>query len=232
MNHPKLMLISHHLCPYVQRAAIALREKNVPFERRNIDLANKPDWFLKLSPLGKVPVLVVDDDVVLFESTVIAQYVDEITGGGLLSSDSLEKYSQLAWLEFASQTIAGIGRLYNADTRSAVNSARTNLEDKFQRLEENLQDGPWFANERFTLVDAAFAPALRYFDIIEGLTGFEFFASTPKVTRWRTALSERPSVVSAVGEDYPERLLKFLADRDSVIGRIAKTTIPARRAAA
>ena len=82
------------------------------------------------------------------------------------------------------------------------------------------------------MVDAAFAPAFRYFDIIEDLTGFEFFAKTPRVARWRTALSERPSVISAVSEDYPERLLKVLADRDSVIGRIAKTSIAARRAAA
>jgi glutathione S-transferase len=232
MNHPKLTLISHHLCPYVQRAAIALLEKDVPFERRNIDLANKPDWFLKLSPLGKVPLLVIDDDLVLFESSVIAQYVDEITGGSLLSSVTTEKYSQLAWLEFASQTIAGIGRLYNADTRVALDSAQTNLEDKLQRLEENLQDGPWFANEHFTLVDAAFAPAFRYFDVIEKLTDFEFFANTPKVAAWRLALSERPSVRNAVSEDYPERLLKFLADRDSVIGQIARTTITAHRAAA
>ena len=42
----KLVLVSHHLCPYVQRAAISLTEKGVPFERRNVDLANKPDWFL------------------------------------------------------------------------------------------------------------------------------------------------------------------------------------------
>lgn len=232
MNEPKLTLISHHLCPYVQRAAIALHEGGVPFERRNIDLANKPDWFLKLSPLGKVPILVVNDDVVLFESSVIAQYVDENTGSTLLSSDTLEKYSQLAWLEFASQVIAGIGRMYSADTRSAVDNARTNLESKFRRLEQSLHDGPWFANEHFTLVDAAFAPAFRYFDIIEDLSGFEFFARTPKVARWRSALSERPSVISAVSEDYSERLLEFLADRDSVIGRIAQTSIAARRAAA
>lgn len=54
-----LKLISHKLCPYVQRAVIALLEKGVPFERIDIDLAHKPDWFLKISPLGKVPVLVV-----------------------------------------------------------------------------------------------------------------------------------------------------------------------------
>lgn len=232
MNDPTLTLISHHLCPYVQRAAIALLENDMPFERRDIDLANKPDWFLKLSPLGKVPILVVNDDVVLFESSVIVQYIDEITGGGLLSSDSLEKYGQLAWMEFASQLIAGIGRLYNADSQSTLDSARSNLEDKFQRLEQSLGDGPWFTNQHFTLVDAAFAPAFRYFEVIEDLTGIEFFARTQKVARWRGALSKRPSVIGAVSEDYPERLIKFLADRNSVVGRIAGTTIAARLVAA
>ena len=50
----KLILVSHHLCPYVQRAAISLAEKGVPFERVDIDLANKPGWFKAISPLGKV----------------------------------------------------------------------------------------------------------------------------------------------------------------------------------
>ena len=54
-------LISHHLCPYVQRAAIAMDEKGVPFDRINVDLASKPDWFRRLSPLGKVPLLKVED---------------------------------------------------------------------------------------------------------------------------------------------------------------------------
>ena len=51
MNAP-LVLVSHALCPYVQRAAILLVEKGVPFERRDVDLANKPRWFLDVSPLG------------------------------------------------------------------------------------------------------------------------------------------------------------------------------------
>lgn len=232
MKHPKLELISHLLCPYVQRAAIALQEQGVPFGRRNIDLANKPDWFLRLSPLGKVPILVVDNDVVLFESSVIAQYVNESTGGELLSSGPLEKYSQLAWMEFASQVIANIGRLYNANSRSDLDLARANLEEKFQRLEQTLNDGPWFAGKHFTLVDAAFAPAFRYFDTIEDLTGFGFFDKSPKVGAWRKALSQRPSVIGAVSEDYPAQLLKFLADRDSIVGRIARTTLAAQRVAA
>jgi len=225
MTQPKLTLISHHLCPFVQRAAIALLEKGVEFERKNIDLANKPDWFLKLSPLGKVPILTVDDETVLFESSVIAQYVNEITGGDLLSSETEEKYRQLAWMEFASQVIGGIGQVYNANGEAAFDSARRVLEEKFSRVEEALGDGPWFSGGEFSLVDTAFAPAFRYFDVIDELTGTDFFAGTPKVAAWREALQQRPSVIGAVGDDYAERLLAFFADRDSVIGRQAQAAV-------
>src|SRR3954469_14108316 len=78
-----LKLISHKLCPYVQRAVIALTEKGVAFERIDIDLANKPDWFLAISPLGKVPVLSVGTDggeVALFESNVICEYIEDTQG--------------------------------------------------------------------------------------------------------------------------------------------------------
>ena len=71
-----LKLISHKLCPYVQRAVIALTEKGVAFERVDIDLANKPEWFLGISPLGKTPVLLVGD-VPIFESAVILEYLEE-----------------------------------------------------------------------------------------------------------------------------------------------------------
>ena len=72
----KLTLISHKLCPYVQRAVIALAEKGVPFERIDVDLANKPDWFLTVSPLGKTPVLLVGDTAI-FESAVILEYLED-----------------------------------------------------------------------------------------------------------------------------------------------------------
>lgn len=57
MSTHDLTLISHPLCPFVQRSAIVLLEKNVPFDRVNVDLSAKPDWFLALSLTGKVPLL-------------------------------------------------------------------------------------------------------------------------------------------------------------------------------
>src|SRR3954452_9571732 len=100
---PHLKLISHKLCPYVQRAAIALIEKGVPFERIDIDLANKPDWFLKVSPLGKVPVLAVATDkgeVALFESNVICEYIEDHQAGAKLHpEDALNHDEHRAWMQ-------------------------------------------------------------------------------------------------------------------------------------
>ena len=99
-----LKLISHKLCPYVQRAVISLREKGVPFERIDIDLDNKPDWFLKLSPLGKVPVLQVGDKVV-FESAVILEYLEETQPNPLHPKDPLTRAEHRAWMEFGSAVL-------------------------------------------------------------------------------------------------------------------------------
>ena len=79
MMTTQLKLVSHHLCPYVQRAVITLAEKGVAHERVYVDLADKPQWFRAISPLGKVPLLVVGDDV-LFESAVICEYLDDTVG--------------------------------------------------------------------------------------------------------------------------------------------------------
>ena len=102
-----LALISHHLCPYVQRAAITLAEKGMPFERITIDLAAKPDWFKAVSPLGKVPVLRVRDadgeEVSIFESAVILEYLEETSPPALHPADPLQRARHRGWIEFGSQ---------------------------------------------------------------------------------------------------------------------------------
>ena len=97
----KLTLISHVLCPYVQRAVIALKEKGVDFERIDVDLADKPAWFLKISPLGKVPLLKVGDDVI-FESAVIAEFLEDTVAPTLHPADPVRRADHRAWIEFAS----------------------------------------------------------------------------------------------------------------------------------
>lgn len=227
-----LRLISHKLCPYVQRAVIVATEHGISFERVDIDLANKPDWFLKLSPTGKVPLLEVteaDGSVhILFESAVIAEYLDEISGQPLLPADPLVRARQRAFVELASATLGDIGRLYSAPTKAEFDAARTWLDRRFGTLETEVA-GPWFGGEQFGLVDAAFGPAFRYLDVFEARIGTPLVQLAPTVADWRAALAGRPSVKTAVSADYSDRLVSFVATRKSHLASLLEQ--PSLRAA-
>jgi glutathione S-transferase len=210
----KLTLISHVLCPYVQRAVIALKEKGVDFERIDIDLANKPDWFLAISPLGKVPVLKVGDDVI-FESAVIAEFLEDTVSPPLHPADPVRRADHRAWIEFASVMLSDIWGFYTAANAETFEKKRKDLIQRFERLEAQVKADPWFDGETFHLVDAAFGPVFRYFDVFDAIEDFGILAGKPKLARWRKALKARPSVASAVKQDYPERLRDFIAARQS-----------------
>lgn len=216
---PSLKLISHTLCPYVQRSIITLIEKQIPHKREYIDLSNKPDWFLKISPLGRVPILLVNDREVLFESAVICEYLDEITPGSLHPQDSLIKARHRAWIEFGSDILTKIVGFYAAKDEETFEAKRQALIHSFQTLENQLQNSPYFAGEAFSLVDAVYGPIFRYFVAFECYEDFGFFAQTPKVLAWREALLQRPSIQQAVADNYFELLHNFLLQRNSILSQ-------------
>jgi glutathione S-transferase len=214
---PKLHLISHVLCPYVQRAVITLLEKEIVHERTYIDLADKPEWFQRMSPLGKVPLLIIDDREVLFESAVICDYLDEITPGTLYPVDPLKRAKHRAWIEFGSNILNTIAGFYNAVDEITFEQKRQDLVKKFTWLENHLGDRPYFDGERFSLVDAAYSAIFRYFIVFDAIADFHVFAATPAVQNWRSVLQDHPSVQSAVVDDYPQRLHNFLKNRRSYL---------------
>lgn len=213
---PKLKLISHILCPYVQRSQITVIEKQIPCDREYIDLGNKPDWFLKISPLGKVPLLLVDGEV-LFESAVICEYLDEITPDSLHPLDPLTKAKHRSWIEFGSNLLAKIAGFYAAKDEETFQAKRLDLIANLEILEAQLDAQPYFAGERFSLIDAVYAPIFRYFVAFDRHQNFGFSDQTPKVLAWREALLERLSVQQAVVEDYYDLLDEFLKKRNSFL---------------
>ncbi|MCK7610754.1 glutathione S-transferase family protein [Roseibium sediminicola] len=210
-----LTLISHALCPYVQRAAIVLAEKEVPFERLMIDLADKPDWFKAASPLGKVPLLKVGDEY-LFESAPIVEFLDETRPPKLHPMDPVERARHRAYVEFASQILNGIGAFYSAKDDTGFAAASEALKTRFRHLETVIDpSGPFFGGPSFSLVDAAFAPVFRYFDVFESFVALDVFDGLDRVTAWRDQLAKRGSVRNAVSADYPDLLRAFLRKRNS-----------------
>jgi glutathione S-transferase len=209
----KLTLVSHRLCPYVQRAVIALTEKSVPFERVDIDLANKPEWFLGVSPLGKTPVLLIGDTAI-FESAVILEYLEDTQSPALHPSEALARAEHRAFIEFGSAILNDIAGAYAAANEAAFNAKVATLREKFMRVESRLRT-PWFDGARFSLVDAVFGPVFRYCDAFDRIGDFGILTDLPKVAAWRAALAARPSTQAAVPPDYPALLWDFLRARGS-----------------
>jgi len=223
---PTLELISHVLCPYVQRAVISLREKGVPFERIDVDLADRPAWFKALSPLGKVPLLRTGGDVI-FESAVILEYLEDTQAPALHPQDALERARHRAWMEFGSGVLSDIWNFYTAPDAKGMSARAADLRLKFERVEQQLGEGPYFAGASFSLVDAVFGPVFRYWDVFDQVGDFGVFTGLPKVLAWRAALAQRPSVQAAVGADYAERLRRFLRERCSHLATLMEPAVAA-----
>ena len=207
MSTSALTLISHPLCPYVQRAAIVLLEKGISFDRINVDLAAKPAWFLEMSATGKVPLLRMHGSngahQVLFESMAICEYLEETQlGAPLHPGDPVARAQHRAWIEFGSATLADAWVYLNAKDSAVAGAKAMAVRDKLVRLEGALCTGPYFGGSRFSMVDAVFAPLFRYFEGLPPEKNAALFDGLAKVGAWRQSLAARPSVIAAAPSDY------------------------------
>lgn len=192
-----LKLISFSLCPFVQRACISLQERGVEYDVTYIDLANKPAWFLELSPTGKVPLLLVEGKVV-FESQVIAEYLDETHPPSLHPAEPLERARHRSWIEFSS-SLGGPGWLIQASADAEqVAQQVEEANAALARLEPEVV-GPFFSGDDFSLVDAAVAPMLQRLHWAHEIAPeLGLFAPTPRVLAWTETLLARPSVQASL----------------------------------
>jgi glutathione S-transferase len=211
----KLELVSHALCPFVHRAAIMLREKGVPFDRRNVDLKDKPEWFLAISPRGKVPLLMADG-VVLFESAAICEFLDETHPPRLIAADPFERARQRAWVEVANDLLGAQFKAFAAaDPVEAANSGAV-LRALLVRFEEAITAGV-ISESAFGLIHVAVAPALHRFVVAADHLDLDLLDRTPKLAALSRSLAKRPSVAETVPEDFGIQFIQILAERGSLL---------------
>lgn len=215
MPLPKLKLISFALCPYVQRSVITLLEKKVPYDIEYIDLDNPPAWFYDISPLEKVPVLLVDDEP-LFESMPICEFLDEITPGSLYPEAPLARAKNRAWIEFGNELL---GAAYTYSTTTDELGYKQNLmtvKDRLETLDEFFEGGPYFNGEDFSLVDAVYAPIFRMLQCLEDMQNKDVYEDAPDIARWAQTLLQRPSVIHAVQESFTRDFCDYIGRSGSI----------------
>jgi glutathione S-transferase len=195
----KYLLVSFKACPWVQRAAIVLREKNIPFEFRHIEHDNRPDWFLAISPHKKVPVLRIDEKISLFESNAIAEYLDETTAPRLHPEDPVARAINRAWTDYVPTFASSVTATGYAEDEAAYKAAAEKIPVAFERLERALDKqgaGPLFNGAKYSLVDAAYAPFLQRYFFLDRVRPLGVIAKFPRLKAWAETLIGRPSTHS------------------------------------
>jgi glutathione S-transferase len=228
---PKYMLVSFKTCPWVQRSAIVLREKNTEFELRHIEPDNRPDWFLAISPHKKVPVLRIDDNVSLFESNAINEYLDETIVPRLHPTDPVERAINRAWTDYVPTFAGTVTATAYADTEADYDKAAEQIPAPFERLEKALEkqgSEPFFNGSEYSLVDAAYSPFLQRYFFLDRVKKLGHIENFPRLKAWAEALMSRASTHSFPPDAFEAMYREGLRRRDKWVSRF----IAPQRAAA
>lgn len=218
----KFHLISSVTCPWVQRAVIVMRAKGAPFEVTYVNLKDRPDWFVEMSPHGKVPLLKVGDTV-LFESNAIAEYLEETLEPHLHPADPIKRAQNRAWTDFL-PTFAwgpGLNNLSYCTSRDDLPQAIETARKRLQPLEaaikrERGNDGPYFNGPELSLVDAAYGPFFQRFAIAERALQTGVLDEFPLVKAWSAALLANDTITGSVPEGFAEAYDQNLQQRGTV----------------
>jgi glutathione S-transferase len=204
-----LELITFRFCPYGHRCQIVLFEKGLSFDTTYVELDPLPDWVEELAPLGKVPLLRTDGNLI-FDSTAIIEYIDELSSPILLPKDSLNRARHRSWAAFASELLATQKAAYVASTVALYQRKWALVSRQLSRLAKEVTPEPYFSGRRFSLVDAALAPFFVRWSVMNDRLP-ERIALPPVLHRWGNQLLTRSSVVRSVPQDFSTGYPDFLA---------------------
>jgi glutathione S-transferase len=223
---PSIELISSNRCPFVQRSIVVLEHKQVPYTLTFVDPYDAPEWFKALSPLGKVPVLRIDGEHVLFESAVINEYLDEISPGSMYPDEPLARAQHRAWIAFGSDALSATFRLLVAEDQAGFEDAISVINHALMRITAQMADGgPFFSGSALGLVDAAYAPLFIRLEAYERLIGLNVLKDHPRIQRWSDALLQEASVKAAVFEGLDQRFIELMTSRDGFAASRLATSI-------
>ena len=188
-----MQLYYHPRSPYSHKVMIAFAEKRVAFE----PIMTRPDneRFAQLTPIKKVPLLVLDDGWKIPESTIIVEYLDgHFSTGTRLIPEDRDLARQTRFHDRISDLYVTEPLMSLLFKRGDADAAHTRIDAMLTGLDNHLAKRTWVMGESFTLADCAFLPALRY---ARELHPFDRYKH---VTSYFARAVERPSVKAVFEE--------------------------------
>ena len=201
-----------------------MRAKGIEYEVTHINLQDKPDWFLEISPHGKVPVLVVDERP-LFESNAIAEFLDEVAEPRLHPSDPIKRACNRAWTDFIPTFSPALSGIYYTKTEEEMKEGLKAAPVTVAKLEKAIaeergNDGPYFNGASFSMVDAAYAPFLQRFALVERTLQSGLLKDFPLFQAWSDALNASDVVTGSVVPTFEAEFIANLKRRGHYVATL------------
>ncbi|AOF83422.1 hypothetical protein BSY238_920 [Methyloversatilis sp. RAC08] len=199
-----MKLVGSYTSPYVRKARVVLAEKKIDCEfvldSPWLEGTGVPD----VNPLGKIPVLVLDDDTCLFDSRVIVEYLDGVAPNNkLLPSTARERALVKRWealadgmTDAAVAIVLEVRRMVSEQNASWISRQRSKIDRALNTLAADLGEGAWCHGNSISLADIAVGSALGYLDFrFPELDWRERHANLAKL---QEKLMQRPSLAETV----------------------------------
>ncbi|CAD8091100.1 unnamed protein product [Paramecium primaurelia] len=208
-----LVLVVSKTCPHCIRVVLTLNHLKIPYELKYIDMENTPDWFIKASPLEKVPILFVGDTI-LFESLVIIDYINTLVPQSLLPNDNLQRALNRARAEFSQEIIEILWSLFSAKTLETFNLHMKEMRQLFSQLEMWLQQTKFISDNILTLADFAYAPIFTILPALKQFIQFDIFDGFPRLREYVDNLHALPQLQMSLVDNYDLLIQKKIQSRE------------------
>ncbi|MGR8950192.1 MAG: glutathione S-transferase family protein [Gammaproteobacteria bacterium] len=201
-----LALYTAEVCPYAQRTRMVLGEKQVVYDAIEIDLDDKPDWFVAMTPGQRVPVLK-HDDFILGESATINEYLESVFDGIELApaDPKLQAVMRNEIKYFDSVFLPVFYQFLFAQESARQNELREDLYDKLAFLNEQVGvyqshngGGPWWLGTQITLADFSMFPFFERFEVFDHYRSFQLPTECGRLRTWWHAMCEREAVATTM----------------------------------
>jgi RNA polymerase-associated protein len=190
-----MVLYSGTTCPFSQRCRFVLFEKGMDFEIKDVDLFNKPEDINVMNPYGQVPILV-ERDLVLYESNIINEYIDErFPHPQLMPADPVMRArARLFLFNFERELFIHVQTLENSNNQKAVDKAKIMIRDRLTQLAPILLKSKYMLGDEFSMLDVAIAPLLWRLDHY----GIDLPKSAAPLMKYAERIFSRPAYIEAL----------------------------------
>ncbi len=220
-----MKIISSKICPFVQQVILLLEAKNIDYNVQHIEAGEMPQWFLNISPKGQVPILITDNNIPLFDSEAIIEYIEDAYPKLQPNASPEQRAIQRAWSYQASRNYLTQCSAQRSPDKESLIKGTQNLHFIFDQIEQQLTDTPYFEGDTLGIADIAWLVLLHRAKIIEQRSGYDFIGNRPKMKRWQKNLLASGLAEKSVSTDFENVFSDFYLSNKSFLGR-GETILP------